>query len=323
MTDNHLPQMPKSMAFFTLFWYHCGMGNKVKTTSTAAETPVVSRAEYDALLAECKALKDQNAELEQKLNWLTEQYILAKHGKYAFTSEQQEQLVMDGFGRTLNEAELFADADAPEIPSEEELNAASEGGSEHKTRKRTGTVTDIVPKDTPVHVVEHRLEGDGLICPECGETMVEIGKEVRRTLVIKKPEITIREDWYYTYACPKCKQDNTEVPIVEAPKEKALISGSFASPEAVAFLMTQKYVMGSPIYRMERDFIRQGLWLSRQTMSNWMLRCAGDYLEPIYEELRRRLLRCDVNTAMNPPAARTFPATLPEKTCHLAGDACH
>lgn len=46
-------------------------------------------------------------------------------------------------------------------------------------------------KDTPVHVVEHRLEGDGLICPECGETMVEIGKEVRRTLVIKKPEITI------------------------------------------------------------------------------------------------------------------------------------
>ena len=38
-----------------------------------------------------EALKEHNAELEQKLNWLTEQYILAKHGKYAFTSEQQEQ----------------------------------------------------------------------------------------------------------------------------------------------------------------------------------------------------------------------------------------
>ena len=270
------------------------MEKNAKTTSTATEAPAVSRAEYDALLAENTALKEHNAELEQRLNWLTEQYILAKHGKYAFTSEQQEQLVMDGFGRTLNEAELFADDEAPEIPSEEELNAASEDDSERKPRKRTGTVTDIVPQDTPVEVVEHRLEGDDLICPECGETMVEIGKEVRRTLVIKKPEITIREDWYYTYACPKCKQDNTEVPIVEAPKEKALISGSFASPEAVAFLMTQKYVMGSPIYRMERDFIRQGLWLSRQTMSNWMLRCAGDYLEPIYEELRRRLLRWEV-----------------------------
>ncbi len=263
-------------------------------TSSAAEMGTVSRMEYEALRAEYEALKEQNAELEQKLNWLTEQYILAKHGKYAFTSEQQEQLVMDGFGRTMNEAELFADAEAPEIPSEEELNAAVEDDSAHKTRKRTGTVTDIVPEDTPVEVVEHRLEGDDLICPECGETMVEIGKEVRRTLVIRKPEISIHEDWYYTYACPKCKQENTEVPIAEAPKDKALISGSFASPEAVAFLMTQKYVMGSPIYRMERDFIRQGLWLSRQTMSNWMLRCAKDYLEPIYEELRRRLTCRDV-----------------------------
>ena len=84
------------------------MKSKAKTTSTAAETPVVSRAEYEALLAENAALKEHNAELERKLQWLTEQYILAKHGKYAFTSEQQEQLVMDGFGRTLNEAELFA-----------------------------------------------------------------------------------------------------------------------------------------------------------------------------------------------------------------------
>ena len=179
------------MAFFAFFWYHYGMGNKAKVTSAADEMITISRAEYEAL-------KEHNAELEQKLNWLTEQYILAKHGKYAFTSEQQEQLVMNGFGRTLNEAELFADADAPEIPSEEELNAASEDDTERKPRKRTGTVADIVPEDTPVEVVEHRLEGDDLICPECGETMVEIGKEVRRTLVIKKPEISIHEDWYYT-----------------------------------------------------------------------------------------------------------------------------
>ena len=135
------------------------MKKNVGTTSNAEEMITISRAEYEAL-------KEHNAELEQKLNWLTEQYILAKHGKYAFTSEQQEQLVMDGFGRTMNEAELFADAEEPEIPSEEELNAAVEDDSAHKTRKRTGTVTDIVPEGTPVEVVEHRLEGDDLICPE-------------------------------------------------------------------------------------------------------------------------------------------------------------
>ena len=254
------------------------------------EMTTVSRAEYDALRAEYTSLKEYAAELERKLNWLSEQLLLAKHGKFSFTSEQLEQLMMDGFGRTLNEAELFADDKAPEIPSEEEFETVSE----HKRRKRTGTVKDIVPDNTPVEVVEHRLEGDDLTCPECGETMVEIGKEVRRTLVIKPAEVSIREDHYITYGCPKCKDENIEVPVTEAPREKALISGSFASPEAVAFLMTQKYVMGSPIYRMERDFFRKGIFLSRQTMSNWMIRCSEDYLAPIYEELRRRLILCEV-----------------------------
>ena len=75
--------MPKSMAFSTLFWYNFSMENEAKTTNNADEMITVPRAEYEAL-------KAHNAELEQKLNWLTEQYILAKHGKYAFTSEQRK-----------------------------------------------------------------------------------------------------------------------------------------------------------------------------------------------------------------------------------------
>lgn len=63
-------------------------------TSTADEMITISRAEYEAL-------KEYNAELEQWLNRLAEQYVPAKYGKYAFTAEQQEQLVIEGFGRTM------------------------------------------------------------------------------------------------------------------------------------------------------------------------------------------------------------------------------
>jgi len=55
--------------------------------------------------------------------------------------------------------------------------------------------------------------------------------------------------------------------------------------------MTQKYVMGSPLYRMEMDFDRSGYPLSRQTMSNWMIHCSETWLSPLYEELHRRLLQ--------------------------------
>ena len=289
MTKGPVGKALEHLDFRGNLMYTGPMENK-KTTRTAEEMVSIPHTEYEALCAENAMLKEYNAEIERKLKWLTEQLVLGKHGKYSFTSEQQEQLVLEGFGRTMNEAELFADAAAPELPPEEELETVSE----HKRRKRSGTVTDIVPEDTPVVVVEHRLEGEELVCPKCGEAMVEIGKEVRKTLVIEPARFEIREDHYYTYACPRCKEENTEVPIVEAPKDRPLISGSFASPEAVAYLMTQKYVMGSPIYRMERDFLRKDIFLSRQTMSNWMLRCAADYLEPIYEELRQQLICRDV-----------------------------
>ncbi len=42
--------------------------------------------------------------------------------------------------------------------------------------------------------------------------------------------------------------------------------------------MTQKFVMGSPLYRQEHEMNRQGIPLSRQTMSNWILRATTEYL---------------------------------------------
>ena len=85
--------------------------------------------------------------------------------------------------------------------------------------------------------MEHRLSEEERECPICGETMTEIGKEVRRTLKIVPAQVSIREDWYYTYACRRCQNEGTETPVVKAEKAPAVISGSFASPEAAeAFL---------------------------------------------------------------------------------------
>ena len=58
--------------------------------------------------------------------------------------------------------------------------------------------------------------------------------------------------------------------------------------------MTQRFVMGTPIYRQEQELNRQGISLSRQTMSNWILRAAEDYLTPVDNRLHRELLARDV-----------------------------
>ncbi len=73
-----------------------------------------------------------------------------------------------------------------------------------------------------------------------------------------------------------------------------MIPGGYASPEAVAHVAVQKFVMGSPLSRQEQEWNRQGIQLSRQTMSNWLIRCAQDWLTPVYEQLHKELLRHDL-----------------------------
>jgi hypothetical protein len=47
--------------------------------------------------------------------------------------------------------------------------------------------------------------------------------------------------------------------------------------------------MGTPLYRQEQEWNRNGIMLSRQTMSNWLIRATEDWLMPIYDALREIL----------------------------------
>ena len=48
----------------------------------------------------------------------------------------------------------------------------------HKRRKKHEYTLDSIPEGVPTEVVKHRLEGEALVCPACGDTLSEIGVEV-------------------------------------------------------------------------------------------------------------------------------------------------
>ena len=191
---------------------------------------------------------------------------------------------MDQLAFSINEAEAYAYGTKSATPEQIAVKA-------HERKRQSGSVTDIVPEGTPTEVVEHRLSNEERICVFCGTVMEEIGKEVHRSLQMEPARFWIREDVYYTYACKKCEEETGEANILKTPKQPVLCSGSFASAEAVAHIMTQKFVMYSPLYRLEQEFNREGLKLSRQTMANWMLNTSDVWLRPIYDVLHRNLCR--------------------------------
>ena len=189
---------------------------------------------------------------------------------------------MEQLSLVMNEAEAI---DAGSYVQETEKSQVPP----HVRKRRSGSIEDVIPEGLPFEVVEHRLSEEDQHCPDCGAQMVEIGKEVHRSLKIIPPQYSVLEQVYYTYACKTCEQETGETVIVNTPKEPTVFPGSFASPEAIAHIMTQKFVMYSPLYRQEQEMNRAGLKLRRQTMSNWILHASNDWLTPIYDELHRKL----------------------------------
>lgn len=219
---------------------------------------------------------EQIAELKHQVQWLTEQFRLSRHKQFSSSSEQTDSGQLSLF----NEVEQTADLAAPE-PEITEVKA--------HFRKRTRLTTDKLPEDLPVEIVEHELPDEARICPDCGGPLHKMGEDSREELKIIPAKAVIVRHIRHVYACRHCEESSDRVPVVKANMPNPVIKGGFASPESVAHIAVQKFVMGSPLYRQEQEWTQNGILLSRQTMSNWLIKACENWLEPIYLEMKQRL----------------------------------
>ena len=231
------------------------MENRENQTNNTDEMVTISRAEYEQLRQEKAQMESTRVRLEAERIKLEAEHARLE-AKLATLEQEQAQVITS---LTLQNEWLLEQLKL----SKKKLFGRSSEQAEQLVMER--------------------------ICSACGSEMVEIGKEVRRSLMMKPAEFWVREDVYYTYACKNCEQETGEANIVKAAKEPALLPGSFASAEAVAHIMTQKFVMYSPLYRLQQEFERQGLKLSRQTMANWLLNTSEKWLRPVYDTLCEQL----------------------------------
>jgi hypothetical protein len=98
----------------------------------------------------------------------------------------------------------------------------------------------------------------------------------------------------YVYSCRQCEREELTTPVVTATMPTPVIPGSLASPSAIAYIMSQKFVEGLPLYRQEQNFARFGVTLSRQTLANWMILGADRWLSLLYGRMYYHLLALDI-----------------------------
>ena len=96
------------------------------------------------------------------------------------------------------------------------------------------------------------------------------------------------------YACRHCEQNETNTPIVVAPKPNPALPGSLASASTIAYVIAEKYVKGVPLHRQEQTWKQMGVEISRQTMANWIIQSSDRWFSIIYEHMKDALVIRDI-----------------------------
>ena len=239
------------------------------------------------LQQEIEQLRQQNAILQQQISQkdalighYLEQLRLLQKKQFGTSSEKNavapEQLSL------FNEPEALADDKVAE-PTVEEITY---------TRRKQKTTKEENLEDLVTEVVEHELSGADLACPQCGKDMAEVKVEERYEIRIIPAKAEVIKHRQHIYACANCEANDIRTPFKSGQGYEPFLPKSSASAETIAWLLDQKYDLGLPLYRLEQNVQQQmGLNLSRQTMSNWILKTAELYVEPMVAEMRRQMLQ--------------------------------
>lgn len=247
----------------------------------------------EELLAEIEALKsiiesneeelkkkDEKIQSLEKLNsWYIEQLKLKAREKFGASSKKADANQISLFD-LFNEAETLQEP----ITVEPELDTVIKEHTRKKSKR--GNKFDKLP----VEIVEYKLSDEERICEICGEVLTEMKKEIRKELVIIPAEAKIVEHVTYSYSCRNCDKNGEAGFIREVTHPKALIPKSFVSASSMAYILNQKYTMALPLYRQEQEFKRLGFEISRQNLSNWVIKGAA-LLKPLYLKLKEQMLQ--------------------------------
>jgi transposase len=101
-------------------------------------------------------------------------------------------------------------------------------------------------------------------------------------------------------AMPSCRLPDSREVVIAAPKPAMPIAKGLPGPGLLAHLIVSKCTDHLPLHRIERIYERQGLFLHRSTLCDWMAACAG-LLRPLYDlmvsvALQSRALHTDDTT---------------------------
>ena len=228
----------------------------------------------------------------EKMQLLMEQVILGKQNRFGRSSEKMEDTSqicfceVDGTIVFFNEAEAVCDLNAAE-PEDLELKPSKQA------KRRGKKEADL--SGLPVRRIDYYLSEEELEAEFGAKGWKQLPDAISRKYHFVPAQVEVEEHHIGVYA------SKTDEHMVKAGHPKALLHGSLVSPSLAAAIINGKYVNAVPLYRLEQEFQRYGLRITRQNMANWCIRLAEEYLSILYDYLHKELYSYHVIQADETP----------------------
>lgn len=240
----------------------------------------------ESLSLTCAEQKTKLEQVNQNMNLILEQLNIAKHRQFGRSSEK---MVYDGqLEMCFNESEVtIADKFVVE-PEMEEVCPKP-----YKRKKLKGK-RDMDLKELPVIVINHELSEEELK-ERLGDKWKRLPDEIYKRLAFRPAKFEVEEHHVAVYA------GNDNQTIIRGKRPVDLLRNSIVTPSLEAAVINSKYVNAIPLYRLEQEFLRNDVVLSRQVMANWTIQCEERYLSLLYDRLHKEIYSSHVLQADETP----------------------
>ena len=215
---------------------------------------------------EAKGLRHENEEMRKKLEKLESKDKLDTNRLFGRKTEKIDDLLNQS-----SENGSTADPISEDAPEGQKEDAPETGKKTHRGRtgkRRSGKRKEDLSRLPQRTVYEYDPEeldrvygkGNWRVVSWHGSTKKEVIPAIVYAKTTYTPVLSV----------------GLEHVMVSVPPRDMLLPGSDATESLVAWIMNNKFVLSLPLYRQEAEFARRGIALSRQTMSNWIIRFSRD-----------------------------------------------
>ena len=243
--------------------------------------------------------------LNENIEKLIEQVRIAN--SYRFGRHTETLKSIEGQLSFFDEAEAAYDESAPEPVPEEVLPAKQ---SRKKKGQRNLDLKDFPEEILPPYSVSREQldafygEGNWRRMPD--ETYKRLRHEPESwTVEVHTVEVYVGTDGDH--------QDE----FLRGDRPKDLLRNSIVTASLLASILNVKYVNSSALHRIEQEFKRNGVNISRQTMSNWIIQCANRYFVPFIERMKQELLSLHVTQSDETPTQVIGDSDHPNSKCYM------